>query len=247
MKWWHTFYDQTFAERMLAAAQPQELDFILDQLQLEPGQRVFDQCCGPGRLSRPLAERGLEVVGVDWVQSYVDAANASCAGLPCRFEQGDAGSFVAAPACHGALNAYSSFGYSSDDEENRQLLERVRESLLPGGRFLLDTINAARVLRDFRPRLERVYPDGFRLVRECRLDWRRGMLEQDWTYHECDGTTRRTRGDTRLYLPHHLVNLLERSGFAVERLFGGYDGADFEMDSPRLIVLARKDDGGAVR
>jgi hypothetical protein len=33
--------------------------------------------------------------------------------------------------------------------------------------------------------------------------------------------------------------LLEKTGFSVDQVFGGYEGESFSSDSPRLILLAQ--------
>ena len=43
----------------------QEVDFLVDALGLEPGMRVLDVGCGPGRHAHELARRGIAVHGVD--------------------------------------------------------------------------------------------------------------------------------------------------------------------------------------
>ena len=47
-QWWHTLYDGLLAD-VLLEREPGEVDetlrFLVDALQLRPGQRVFDQCC----------------------------------------------------------------------------------------------------------------------------------------------------------------------------------------------------------
>jgi ubiquinone/menaquinone biosynthesis C-methylase UbiE len=57
-----------------------------------PGARILEVAPGPGYLALELARRGFEVVGLDVSRSFVRIAtrNAGRAGVPARFEQGDA-------------------------------------------------------------------------------------------------------------------------------------------------------------
>ena len=57
----------------------QEVDQVISQLLLEPGQRVLDVGCGPGRHSLELARRGIRCVGADISQRFVDLGNTSAA------------------------------------------------------------------------------------------------------------------------------------------------------------------------
>ena len=52
-----------------------EVAFLVDQLGLRPGMRVLDVGCGPGRHSLALAALGIETVGIDISQRFVDLAN----------------------------------------------------------------------------------------------------------------------------------------------------------------------------
>src|SRR6187431_3553070 len=52
----------------------QEVGFLVEALGLEPGMRVLDVGCGPGRHAHALAERGITVHGVDISQAFVDLA-----------------------------------------------------------------------------------------------------------------------------------------------------------------------------
>ncbi|MEZ5229536.1 MAG: class I SAM-dependent methyltransferase [Acidimicrobiales bacterium] len=53
----------------------QEVASLVELLGLEPGQRVLDVGCGPGRHSLALAELGFDVVGVDIAERFVRLAN----------------------------------------------------------------------------------------------------------------------------------------------------------------------------
>ena len=52
----------------------QEVDFLVEVLALEPGARVLDVGCGPGRHAHALARRGIEVHGVDISERFVELA-----------------------------------------------------------------------------------------------------------------------------------------------------------------------------
>src|SRR5262245_25674439 len=70
--WWNEFFDDAYADISLVPrtaeaerAQEAAASFLKSKLRLDAGATVFDQCCGIGRLSLPLAARGVRVVGVD--------------------------------------------------------------------------------------------------------------------------------------------------------------------------------------
>lgn len=240
MNWWKSFYDSMYADLLLRAPQAGELEFLTGVLDVAPGARLFDQCCGVGRLSGPLSELGFAMVGVDLCQPYIQEAERRYA--KASFQHGDAGLFVADPLCDGGFNSCSSFGYEVCDHQNLALLVRAFESLRPGSRFVIDTVNAARVIRTFQPVLEQSFEQGISLRRESRIDWDKGMLEQVWTYHnsETEEVLNQRRGDTRLYLPRELGDLLREAGFEPLQLYGNFGKDDFHSESERLIWVAQR-------
>src|SRR3979411_2957639 len=69
----------------------QEVEFLVDELALEPGMRVLDVGCGPGRHALALARRGITVHGIDRAAAFLaiarDAAREE--DVPASFEQRD--------------------------------------------------------------------------------------------------------------------------------------------------------------
>src|SRR5947208_5328272 len=116
----------------------QEVGFLVDALGLQPGHRVLDVGCGPGRHANALARRGIEVVGIDISQTFVDLATAS-APAGASFVRADArrldydGEFdVALSLCQGG------FGLVPDDEDDdRAVLDGMSRAVRPGGRVAL--------------------------------------------------------------------------------------------------------------
>jgi SAM-dependent methyltransferase len=247
--WWRSLYDDLVAELFLARRDPRELDevvnFLAARLGLTPGSLVFDQCCGTGSLSLPLARRGVCVIGVDQSPAYVDRANREAAGLsvPCRFEVGDAFEYVPPEPCDAAFNWGTGFGNDADDGRNLDMIRRAFDGLKSGGCFLLDYQNVPRILRDFQHALThrlKVDSGEVLVVRESSVDLGAGTLLQRWTFVLPDGRQWERHSLVRLYLPHELAALLHRSGFVDVEFVGGVRGEPLGLDSSRCILIARR-------
>ncbi|MCI0363664.1 MAG: class I SAM-dependent methyltransferase [Phycisphaerales bacterium] len=248
--WWHEFFDDDYAAFGLANDSPELVeriaDFIVKALALSPGQAVFDQCCGIGRLSLPLAARGMHVLGVDRALSYIHRARnrAAQANLQCEFHVADAFEFSAPQPCDAAINWFTSFGYTPDDDRNIQMLHRAVESIKPGGRFIMDYLNIPRMMADFRPSIINRPTgndlDGLIVLNEQKADYKTGLMHSDWTFLYPDGRRIVRQVATRMYMPHELGRLLETAGFVDIQLFGSTDGEPFDRTSRRCITMARK-------
>ncbi len=251
-RWWDDFFDDDFAALWLSDDDPRERDQrttgLMRLLDLGAGSRLFDQCCGVGRVAVPLVERGVHVHGVDGVASYVERARAGCQALPdasrgeFRFERADAFTHVPSTPCDAAINWYTSFGYAADDAANGAMLRCAHDALRAGGHFALDYPDMERVRACFRPRSERrrSTPRGpFTAVREAVLDERRQMLVDRWTFVAPSGETRTRCGETRLYTRVELRALLSAAGFEVLHEVDATD-VGYPEDAGRSIWLARR-------
>ena len=235
--WWPELYDDLLAEMLLEDTSDIEptLKFLVERLRLVPGARVFDQCCGTGRLAIPLAKWGANVIGIEQAARYVERARTRAAGLTATFEVGDAFEFVPTVPCAAAINWWTSFGYLPDDDANARMLRRAFEALVPGGRFALDYPNIANLYTVFRPH-EITRRGDITMLRESRLDLANGLLHKRWTFLR--GTQRVERDSTlKLYTPDRLGALLASVGFVELQMFGGLDGSPLALERPRCIVV----------
>lgn len=249
--WWHEFFDDDYAAYGLLNTDPNEdsaiAEFIIRSLELKPGDTVFDQCCGVGRISLQMAARGMNVVGVDRVQSYVDIATREADKRQvsgCAFHCADAHQFVSPIPCDGAVNWFTSFGYSPDDEQNIRFFQSAFVSLKPGGRFMIDYMNVPRVLAELRPwyidRPTAPALDGLIVLHETKPDLAAGMMNSDWTFLYPDGRRKHRRIATRMYLPSDIAAMLRRCGFDDVQLLGSREGEPLTLAGKRCIALARK-------
>lgn len=248
-KWWERLYDDLLAEMLLERAGSADVDetltFLEKALELAPGARVFDQCCGIGSLSVPLAQRGFRVSGCDLMPAYIERAKgqASEHGVELDLVAADAFEHVAVPICDAAFNWWTSFGYATSDQQNARMLAKAFSSLGPNGRFALDFMNVPGVLRGFLPRVETKRNTRYgevTLVRDSSIDLRAMAMTKRWSYRLPGGSLVEHDSWVRLYLPNELVSLLESVGFTDIELYGGLNFEVLTLDSPRCIVVARR-------
>jgi len=234
--WWSSFFDETYATAGLEttdeAKRDATIDLIVELLGVAPGAHIFDQCCGIGRISVPLAKRGFRVIGVDLIPRYVEIARSRADG---DFHAADAFEFVAPVPCDGGINWFTSFGYHRDDRVNVEMLHRAHASLKPGARFALDYVSIPRVLIELQPVDRTTPPTGD----ELSFDFRAGMLQGTRTFMKPDGTRDVRHVENRAFMAHELVRLFEAAGFGEVELFGT-DGKPYERTSRRLIVVGRR-------
>ncbi len=254
--WWHDFHDDLLAQILLERSSDAEvqgtLDFIIDALELRPGASIYDQCCGIGSLARPLAARGFRVFACDRAAGYIERARLDAQGddppLDLHYEAADACAFRPPEPVDGVFNWWTSFGYAESDSANAEMLACAFASLRPGGLFLLDTMNAAGVLRHFQPHVftRRDIAGGeLCLARESSVDLAAGALDKRWTYFLPDGRRVTHNSRVRLYQPHELARLLRGVGFVDVEFFGDIGGPDrapgpLSLDTLRCIGRARR-------
>ena len=245
--WVAPLYDGLLADMLLRRDPPEhEIAFLVRELGIRDGIRVLDQGCGIGSLAIPLGRAGAHVVGVDQSNAYVAEASdaAAAAGIVAEFHGADARDFLPGAPVDAALSWWTSWGHAPDDAGNLAMLRRVREALVPGGVFALDTMNAAGVLHGFQPEANVVrtvarLSGGVRLQRLSEVDAMTGTLLKQWIYHLPDGRVVRHRSAMRLTMPWQVAAMLREAGFSEVRLLGSLAGEPVALGSPRLIALAR--------
>lgn len=223
----------------------QEVDFLVEQLDLEPGATVLDVGCGPGRHALELARRGIRVIGLDISREFVSVArtNARAEGLDqlTRFVRADARAFqldepvdAAISLCQGAFGLG---GYPDpDDPQNlvpdESVLRCIRRALRPGGRVAVSAFSAYFQVRWLEDQ------DSFAAASAVNHE----------TTELRDAEGRVIAGElwTTCYTPRELRMIAERSGLQVDRIVsvspGAYALTEPTIESHEFLLLARRCD-----
>jgi SAM-dependent methyltransferase len=247
-EWPVAFFDDDYLRIYRAMISPEltagEVDFLEAALALPAGGEVLDVACGYGRHAIGLARRGYRVTGVDFNPHYLEAAgrDATAAGAEtaARWVMADMRALPFERDFDGVYSYFTSFGYFSD-EENERVLAGVARALRPGGRFLLDVLNRDWILTHPQQRVWNPLEDGSLLMEETSLDLRRSLVLNRQIHVAPQSGAQITKEFTlRAYSCAELESLCARHGLVVREVWGGADRSEYTTESRRLILLAER-------
>lgn len=138
------------------------------------------------------------------------------------------------------VNLFTSFGYFENEDDNAAVLREITRILRPGGMLALDHINREAMLAHLKPQTERALPDGRHLLEKRRFDPATCRVIKDVIATEPGGQVKAWCESVRVYQPDELAGMLAAAGLEPTARLGDYDGAPWRPESPRLILIARK-------
>lgn len=243
--WTREYFERGYAQRWGLPAPSDhvrlEANGLYQLLQLSPTSRVLDIGCGHGRHAIALAERGSDVIGLDFAVALLNRARHLATGLrtPVRWIRGDMRRLPFRSACADAAILMDAFGFFETEQEHDVVLREAARVLTTAGRLGLKVVNGGPVLDGFRER-DREERDGTvvsvsrtltldppRMTERIRVSGSRGHGEYE----------RRQR----LYRVEDLHAALERAGLDMERVFARPDGTPFEpTESSTMWIVAQR-------
>lgn len=236
---WRDTFPFMFSEELMGAA-PEQVQGALE-LSGVVGGDALDLCCGPGRCSVALAQRGFQVTGVDRNRLFLDKARdlASEVGVEVAWVEADMRDFVRPAAYDLVLSMFTSFGYFEDAGDDVQVLANTLESLRPGGALVVELMGKEILAAIFQPASVDALPDGSRLVqqREVFDGWSR--IRNEWTLIR-DGRARTYTFHHSIYSGQELRARMEQVGFVDVRLYGDLEGGPYGPEAERLVAVGRK-------
>lgn len=220
----------------------QEVSFLVDALALDPGARVLDVGCGPGRHAHALGRLGFEVVGIDISERFIELAREGASpGTSVSFQRADARSLsfdaefdAVISLCQGAFGLSGGGGAAAADaaslDPDRSVLDGIARALRPGGRLALSAFSAY-----FQVRF---------LGEADSFDAERGVNHERTAVRNEDGVEVPADLWTTCFTPRELRLLAESAGLRPERIWsvtpGDYAARPPDIDHPEFLLVASK-------
>lgn len=237
------WYEKSFGEDYLIVYRHRdfcgarhEVEQMIGWLELPQGAKVLDLCCGMGRHSLALAEAGYKVTGVDLSETLLREARAQAGAGAVTWVQSDMRQLPLEGGFDAVVNLFTSFGYFEEDEEQVKVLREIYRMLKPGGRFIIDFLNPAYVIRHLVPHSAR--RDGDNLIDESRRI-EDGYVKKDIILtSKGDDTPRKYHERVKLYPLETFLRLIAAAGLQLEDVHGSYDEGEYDEEhSKRMIFL----------
>ena len=243
-EWWQTFFSGVVLDMWQQALPPEytkvEAEFIAELLRLLPGARILDAPCGEGRITRELAAKGYQLVGVDIAEEFLAVARAAAKqrNLTMNLELADVRSLSFRSEFDAAICWGNSFGFF-DDAGNAGLLQSLARALRPGGRLVLDaSSNAESRLPNFCQREWNRIADIL-FLEENEYDHSQGRMITHYTFIRGGKEEKRT-GSHRIYTYREILKMLEEAGFAEVVSYASLSKEPFKLGANQLFVEAIK-------
>ncbi|MFW6126381.1 MAG: class I SAM-dependent DNA methyltransferase [Chloroflexota bacterium] len=217
---------------------PRQCVDLIDALLRERGMnrvRVLDLACGTGILAVALAEKGHTVRGIDISPAMIDIARQRATTPSVAFGVQDMARFEAGGPFDLVTCTYDSINYLRGHRTLRGFFRRVAKVLTDRGLFVFDATTEQLAKSASQGTGQREL-GGITFLHRFECDVLRRELRTVFEFQ--DGTREVHRQYPRS--PDELRDLLLSAGLAVNRLFSGYDGADYQPDAERVVYVAEK-------
>ncbi len=243
MKWWEKLFDEYYPKTYapLDASASREIDGVIRMLGLKPPKKILDLCCGYGRHLVELARKGFRVTGYDLSSHFLDRARIEAVRLKLKVKlvRGDMREIPFKKEFDAVINLFTSFGYFQNEKEDLQVLKGINRALKEKGLCLIDTANREFLLKNFQRRMW--YPrEGFFMLDESIFDPFTSRVETTRTLLFENQPKREYFFSFRAYTLTEMISNLKKTSFITEQVFGDYELKDYTIQSPRMIILAKK-------
>lgn len=240
-EWFATWFDTKYYHLLYRNRNEVEahhfIDALLRFLDPKPDAHFLDVACGKGRHAHYLRNKGFITTGLDLSENSIKIASDGIANDPnIQFIQHDIREKFPVSECDYALNLFTSFGYFDTLEEHQTALQHVSNALSDSGVFVMDYLNVDEVLQNLSH--EDVQSlDGIEFhIKRYKSE---GCIIKSIDVHDRENVTH-FEERVRAFHQSELSDMIAAAGFEVQQVFGNYALEDYNSNSPRVIIIAKK-------
>ena len=240
-EWYAKWFDTSYYHLLYQNRNEQEAEFFLCNIQkkigFSEGTKVWDMACGKGRHVNYLSKLGMRAIGTDLSKNSISLAEENFSGPHTEFFVHDMRSPFRINYFDVVLNVFTSMGYFESRRDDERVFISAAQSLKPGGYFVVDFLNAQKVIENLRSEDTKTIGNiRFEIKREVQNDC---IIKSILVLDEDKKLEFAER--VRAYKLEDFSSFASLSGFEIVSVFGNYMLESFdEKSSDRLIILFKK-------
>lgn len=228
---------QIFPEKTTQA----EIDFIIKDAGLMPGNNILDIMCGYGRHCLEIARRGMKVTAVDNLPEYINEIK----------EKADAGNLVIESLCEDVLEMQLQKEYDAvicmgnslqffNKEDSLKLLSTISAHLKEGGRFYINTWSIAEIaIKNIKEKSWSRVGDTL-LLSDCRILFQPTRMEINSIMIKDTGEREEKTGIDYIYSIAEMEAMLNKTGFILKDIYSIPGKKQFTVGEPRAYIVVEK-------
>ncbi len=239
-EWFSSWFDTPYYHILYKNRNYEEASLFIDNitqfLKLKSNSVCWDLCCGKGRHSIYLNQKGYRVIGTDLSECSIHEANKS-ANDTLEFYQHDMRQLFRTNYFDVVFNVFTSFGYFEKREDDLHVFDAVQKGLKPNGLFVFDYLNSEYV-KGIIKQTDTITYDG--IVFNINKKIENNTVIKNINFSD-KGQVFNFEERVKLFDKAYFEGLASDCNLNILHTFGNYQLQEFDLKtSPRLILVLQK-------
>jgi ubiquinone/menaquinone biosynthesis C-methylase UbiE len=226
----------------------QSIPFYVKQAKIYGGP-VLELACGTGRITIPIAQEQISIVGLEFSVKMLDQAkiNTEKHNIKINWIEGDMTNFNLGTKFPLIIMPAAALNWVLDNKDLESCLSCVKKHLRNNGKFIFNVFNPNLDILQRDPSLKyKVYEypnphgEGVVNVSENSIYDKATQINYVYTYHQIINKEILKKLKLRMLFPQELDALLYYNDFIIDNKYGTFDENPFNSGSNWQIVICHK-------
>lgn len=238
--WYRSWFDTDYYHKLYKNRDENEANSFIDnliyKLELNLNSEILDLGCGKGRHAFKMSSHFKSATGIDLSENSIKIAN-KLKKSNLNFQTGDMRTFNLKKKFDYIFNLFTSFGYFENFEENSLVLDNCNKHLNTNGLLFIDYLNPIKVIETLIEKEDKIIDKtSFTILKRIEGDF----VIKDILISE-NNKKAKFFEKVQLIDLEMFTEILKKSNFSLIQTFGNYNLDNYNENSDRLIIVAKKD------
>jgi cyclopropane fatty-acyl-phospholipid synthase-like methyltransferase len=237
--WFKSWFDTDYYHKLYKNRDEKEantfIDNLITKLELNQNAEILDLGCGKGRHAFKMSHHFKSATGIDLSKNSIQIAK-KLVKRNLNFQTGDMRNFNLNTKYDYIFNLFTSFGYFENFEENSLVLNNCNNHLNTNGLLFIDYLNPKKVVKTLIEKENKIIDNtSFTILKRIEGDFVIKNIQINDNNKKVEFFEKVQLIDLEMF-----SEILKKSSFSLVQTFGNYNLDDYDENSDRLIIVAKK-------